>query len=276
MAYQGTAYSYNQRTEITIANRTGSTASCLLPTRTGTSYYGVSNNFKPFVANIGLDTDIEFYVVSDDRRAVNLTNKTFTAYVVSRSDNVIRVKKTLTVLNYNFAILLLRLTKSDLAGLEEGLYDLTITYTDSENNEFGLIAVQGSNSITYTLELTAASGLQIQASSIETAFNGANNTSANFPSTAQTYNSDGTNTAVAYTTGFSGKLYAEGTLVSSPSERDWFEIKLDPENDNNYWTFTSSTGLEAFTWDGMFQWVRFRYVADVGNTGTLDKILYRA
>jgi len=275
MAYQGTSYSFNQKAQFTIPNRSG-TNSSVLPIRTGTNYYGTSNNYNPFVVYTGIDTDILFSVISETRKAVSLVNKTFTARIVSRSDNIVRVTKNLSFFDYNNSTLLLRLTKTDVDNLSAGLYDLTITYTDSEGNEFGLTSDTVQFQINYTLEIKIAPGLQIEQSLEESQFTNPGNVGSKLASTAQTLNSDGTNTAAVYVTNFSGKLYAEGTLDLQPAERDWFEIQLDPENSNNYWTFTSASDVVPFTWDGMFMWVRFRYVADVGNTGTLDKILYRA
>ena len=275
MAYQGTSYSFNQRAQFTIPTRHG-TNSAMLPVRTGTNYYGTSNNYNPFVVYTGIDTDILFYVVGDNRKAVNLLNKTFKARIVSRSDNITRVTKTLSIIDYNNSTLLLRLTKSDVDSLYAGLFDLTITYTDTQGNEFALTSNTAQFQINYVLEIKVSPGLELIESLVENNFVNVGNVGEKLKSTAQTLNSDGTNTAVAYVTNFSGKFYVEGTLELSPVERDWFEIQLDPENAENYWTFSNATGLETFTWDGMFMWVRFRYEADVGNTGTLDKALYRA
>ena len=63
MNYQGTAYSYNQRSEI------------LLPTRRGTTYYGTQNH-KPLIAYEGVVTDFEFFVSNTDRKPVSIENKT--------------------------------------------------------------------------------------------------------------------------------------------------------------------------------------------------------
>jgi|TARA_B110000503_G_scaffold142038_1_gene237511 hypothetical protein len=260
MNYQGTAYSYNQRSEI------------LMPSRRGTTYYG-SQNHKPLIAYKGVANDFEFFVIDTNRKPANIANKTFTANVINRSSKTTTISKTLVLLDTGSGSLLMRLTEDDLSKLTPALYDITITYTDSNSNKFGLYSDLNAR-LTYVLEVKSNDGSTIRESSNGNVFQ--NNTTNEFPSTGQTDNSDGTNTAVAYVTNFSGKFYAEGSLEMSPSARDWFEIQLDPENSENYWTFTSASGLEAFTWDGMFMWVRFRYVSDITNTGTLDKVLYRA
>lgn len=260
MNYQGTAYSYNQRSEI------------LLPNRRGTTYYSPQNH-RPLIAYQGVATDFEFFVTNTDRKPVSIENKTFIAKVINRSTKVAILTKTLVSLNYDQSNLLMRLTEGDVDKLSPALYDVAITYTDSESNKFGLYSDQNAR-LSYVLEVKENPGADVTPSTSITQFT--NGTSDCIPSTAQTLNSDGTQTVAVYVTNFSGKFYAEGSLESSPSSSDWFEVQLDPGNANNYWTFSGATGVFPFTWDGMFQCIRFRYIADAGNTGTLDKILYRA
>lgn len=262
MIYQGTAYSYNQRSEI------------LLPTRRGTTYHGVQNH-KPLVAYTGVHTDFEFFVTDTNRKPVSIVSKTFVASVVNRTTQKVIISKNLTPLDYNAGSVLFTLTEADTANLEPALYDVTITYTDSESRTIGLYSDQNAR-LSYVLEIKENVGTTIRVSAEDSAFTGINNTSKEFASTAQTPNHDGTNTAAVYVTNFTGTFEAEATLELQPVSTDWFKIHLDPSNANDQWTFTNESGVVPFTWDGMFMWVRFRYTADVANVGTLDKILYRA
>jgi hypothetical protein len=264
MNYQSKAYSYNQRSEIVI------------PNRRGTTYYG-SQNHKPLIAYDGVTNDFEFFVIDNSRKPVSLANKTFKASVVNRTTKTAIITKTLVTLSTDTGSVLMRLTESDLGKLSPALYDVTITYTDNEAMVFGLYSDQNAR-LTYVLEVKANTATTITPSQDDESLTGDTDTTNNFTGTAQSQNSDGTNTVVAYTTNFSGKFYAEGSLEQSPTEAvgDWFTIQLNPGDAEDYWTFTGATGLEPFTFDGMFMWVRFRYVAAVGNEGTLDKVLYRS
>jgi len=263
MNYQSKAYSYNQRSEIVI------------PNRRGTTYYG-SQNHKPLIAYDGVTNDFEFFVIDNSRKPVSLANKTFKASVVNRTTKTAIITKTLVTLSTDTGSVLMRLTESDLGKLSPALYDVTITYTDNEAMVFGLYSDQNAR-LTYVLEVKANTASSIKPSLIDDSFSGVKDKSSSFPSTAQTQNSDGTNTVVAYFTNFSGKFYAQGSLEQSPtSGSDWFQIQLNPGDAEDHWTFTGATGLEPFTFDGMFMWVRFTYIADAGNQGTLDKVLYRS
>lgn len=263
MNYQGTAYSFNQRGEI------------LLPTRSGTTYYGAQNH-KPLYAYTGLDHDIEFYVINSDRKPVNLNGKTFVAKIVDRESNSVRVTKTLVPVSNQTGLLIMKLTGDNTSSLDFGLYDLFITYTDGDGRTFGLQSDQNAR-ISYVLEVKENPLVEVKSSFSDDTFtqNGDNYYSSRFAGTAQSYNADGTNTVVVYTTNYTGEFYAQGSLESNPTENDWFNIELDPDQYETEWQFSAETGLTPFTFDGMFMWVRFYHTPDVANTGTLDKILYR-
>jgi hypothetical protein len=264
MIYQGTVYNYNQQGEV------------VLPTRRGTTYYQPQNH-KPFVVYAGLDHDIEFFVIDSDRKPVSIENKTFTVQIVDRNSQSIVITKTLVPINYNLGNLVLRLDQSSTGTLSAALYDLVITYTDTSGKQFGLYSDQNAR-LTYVLEVKSSPAAILRTSAQVTQFidNGNNQffTDA-FPGTAQSFNSDGTNTCAVYVTNYSGTFYAQGTLENNPTEQDWFSIQLDPESAEDAWTFTNESGVFPFIWDGMFVFVRFYHTPAVDNTGTLDKILYR-
>jgi hypothetical protein len=264
MSYQGTAYKYNQVSEI------------IVPTRTGTTYYGPRNH-KPLVIYTGLNTDIEFFVKTTDRKSVNIDGKTFVATVVERDTNNVRLTKTLVNFDYERALLLLQINQDDSSSLTAGLYELVITYTDSESRVYGLHSDEN-NRISYVLEVKGNPLPTLRTSA--TLDNFVNNGSGSFytsrtEGTAQSFNRDGINTCAVYLTNFTGDLYAQGTLDINPNESDWFTIQLDPESAENKYSFANESGVIPFSWDGMFMWVRFYYISDINNTGTVDKILYR-
>jgi hypothetical protein len=264
MIYQGTAYNYNQRGQI------------VLPNRTGTTYHQPQNH-KPFIVYTGIDHDIEFFVTDNDRKPVSLNGKTFVAKIVDRNSRAVRVTKTLVSINSSVGNVVMRLDQASTSSLEPGLYDLTITYTDSLGRTFGLYSDQNSR-LSYVLEVKATPNVEVKQSNetLEFTDNGNNEFyTSRFPGTAQSYNTDGTNTIAVYTNNFTGTLYLQGTLEINPTEQDWFSIQLDPESANDEWVFTNSNGVIPFTWDGMFMWIRLYYTPDPSNTGTLDKILYR-
>lgn len=138
MNYQSTAYIYNQRSEI------------LVPTRKGTTHHGVSNH-KPIVVYKDVHTDIEFFVQTTDRKPENLQTKTFTAKVTDKDKNVL-LTKTLIPFDYDRGIAILRFEPTDVGNIDNGLYNIVITYTNEFGREYALHSDQN-NRVSYVLEL---------------------------------------------------------------------------------------------------------------------------
>jgi hypothetical protein len=63
-------------------------------------------------------------------------------------------------------------------------------------------------------------------------------------------------------------------MSASPSNSDYFDITMDGEASATN-TFTNSTTVTNFNFTGVYHSVRFAWGNDTGNTGVIDKILYR-
>ena len=63
-------------------------------------------------------------------------------------------------------------------------------------------------------------------------------------------------------------------MTSTPGINDWFDVTMDgagsPTN-----TFTDSSTVTYYNFYGVYHSVRFSWGNDTGNTGIVDKILYR-
>lgn len=79
---------------------------------------------------------------------------------------------------------------------------------------------------------------------------------------------DGLHTVSYKTTGFQGILKFQGSLATTPTESDWFDITDTSIGDGT----TLVTGTTFFNFTGNFVWCR----AHVTNftAGTIDKVLY--
>lgn len=266
MIYQGTAYNYNQRAEL------------VLPSRRGTTY-NQPQNHKPFIIYSGIDSDIEFFVSDTDRKPIDLEGKSFTAKIIDRYSKAVLVTKTLIPLNYDQGGVVMQISSSDSGSIAAGLYELVITYTNDNGRQYGLYSDQNAR-LSYTVEVKNNPDPVTVTSDEATSFTSDGGDSgalysSRYASTAQSFNQNGTNTCAVYLTNYTGTFHAQGTLELQPTESDWFSIRLDSDSSEDAWTFDGYTGVMPFTWDGMFQWVRFYHVPDENNEGTLDKVLYR-
>jgi len=224
----------------------------------------------------GVSNPITFAFKNEDQKAQDITSKTF-------EFNIIDIESMKSVLTRNLTILddgsttntkgtaIVTISEGDLLLLDSKFYNYsvreinadnsqTVTYSDTSYNSQGTLeliddaypqfqASQNINSFTVTTgPLTKTSG------AID-AYPGNNNNSA-------------LHTAVIYTTGFTGRVKIQGTMVTtSPVDADYFDItNID---------ITASDTVTYTNFNGVYQNIRFSYGNTSGNTGTVDKILYR-
>ena len=74
-------------------------------------------------------------------------------------------------------------------------------------------------------------------------------------------------TAAIYSTGFAGTVTVQATLSDSSDTNNWADLGTV--------TLTSPTAPTPYNFNGVFNYVRFKVANDSGNSGTIDKILYR-
>jgi hypothetical protein len=88
-------------------------------------------------------------------------------------------------------------------------------------------------------------------------------------------NNKALHTIAVYTKNFSGTFKVQGTMSNDPtSPDDWFDITVDGASSSSN-TFLNSTTVTTYNFTGVYQYVRFTWDNDAGNTGLIDKILYR-
>lgn len=80
--------------------------------------------------------------------------------------------------------------------------------------------------------------------------------------------SDGLHTVAYHLTGFVGIIKIQGTLSSSPTSDDWFDISATQYSDGS--TIETANTFKNFT--GNFMWIRV-VITDFA-AGTVNKVLY--
>ena len=92
--------------------------------------------------------------------------------------------------------------------------------------------------------------------------------SSEIPARPGINNNKALHSIAVYTIGFSGNFKVQATMSSSPTENDWFDVALTGDA-------LSSTGVTTYNFTGVYHNVRFTWENNAGNTGRVDKILYR-
>jgi len=229
----------------------------------------------------GVSNPLTFTFKNEDQKAQDITSKTFEFNLIDSETKQSVVTRNLTILDDGSTVSTkgtasVTITEGDLLTLDAKFYNYairevaanntrTVTFADSFYNAAGTIEVLDGAypdflDSTEINNFTSTTGPLDKTSGAIDANPGINNNVA-------------LHTIAVYTKSFSGSLRIQGTMVSTPSDADYFNIAATGESSTI--AFSSSTAVTYYNFTGVYENVRFSWSNDSGNTGRIDKILYR-
>ena len=229
----------------------------------------------------GVDNPINFTFKNEDQKAQDVTSKTYEFNLIDSESKKAVLTNTLTILDDGSTVSTkgdasTTITEGDLLPLDAKFYNFAVREVKSD----------GSREITYSDTGYAAAGTVELLDGAYPEFVASTNVST-FPSGGPLAyvsgsidsrpginNNKALHTIAVYTKNFTGALRVQATMSASPSETDYFDITMEgasgPAN-----SFTDSTTVTNFNFTGVYHSVRFAWGNSTGNTGVIDKILYR-
>ena len=194
----------------------------------------------------GVSNPVNFTFKNEDQKTQDITSKTYEFNMIDTESKKAVLTKTLTILDDGSTVS----TKGDAScTITEG----DLLPLDSAYPEFVPSTTVSS--------FTGSGGPLAYTSGSIDARPGINNNKA-------------LHTIAVYTKNFSGSLRVQGTMSASPSNTDYFDITMDGAGALVN-LFSDSTTVTNFNFTGVYHSVRFSWGNDSGNTGVIDKILYR-
>ena len=230
----------------------------------------------------GINNPITFTFKNEDQKAQDITSKTYEFNMIDSETKKAVLTKTLTILDDGSTVSTkgdasCTITEGDLLPLDAKFYNFAVREVKSD----------GSREITYsdtgyaaagTIELLDGAYPEFVASTEVSSFTASGGpltyTSGSIDARPGINNNKALHTIAVYTKNFSGTLRVQGTMSSSPGSGDWFDITMDGAASQAN-TFSSSTTVTNYNFYGVYHNVRFSWGNDSGNTGVIDKILYR-
>ena len=230
----------------------------------------------------GVNNPITFTFKNEDQKAQDITAKTYEFNMIDSETKKAVLTKTLTILDDGSTVSTkgdasCTITEGDLLPLDAKFYNFSVKEVKSD----------GSREVTYadtgyaaagTIELLDGAYPEFVASTEITSFTSAqgplSNTSGSIDARPGINNNKALHTIAVYTKNFSGSMRVQGTMSSTPGSGDWFDITMDGEASATN-TFTNSTTVTNYNFTGVYHNIRFTWGNDAGNTGLIDKILYR-
>ena len=225
----------------------------------------------------GVSNPITFTFKNEDQKAQDITSKTYELNVIDTESKKSVITKTLTILDDGSTVSTkgdasCTITEGDLLPLDAKFYNFAVREVKSDGSREVTYADTGYASAG-TIEILDGAYPEFVPSVEVTSFtaNGGtislDNTSSAIDARPGINNNKALHTIAVYPSNFSGKLRVQGTMASSPSNTDYFEITSA--------TYSSASTVSTLNFTGVYHNVRFTWGNDAGNTGKIDKILYR-
>jgi len=230
----------------------------------------------------GVSNPVSFTFKNEDQKAQDITAKTYEFNLIDSESKKAVLTKTLTVLDDGSTVSTrgdasCTITEGDLLPLDAKFYNFSVREVKSD----------GSREITYsdtgyaaagTVELLDGAYPEFVASTSVSSFTASGgplaHTSGSIDARPGINNNKALHTIAVYTKNFSGALRVQGTMSASPSNTDYFDITMEGAGSTAN-SFSDSTTVTNFNFTGVYHSVRFSWGNDSGNTGVIDKILYR-
>ena len=230
----------------------------------------------------GVSNPITFTFKNEDQKAQDITSKTYEFNMIDSESKKAVITKTLTILDDGSTVSTkgdasCTITEGDLLPLDAKFYNFAVREVKSD----------GSREITYsdtgyaaagTIELLDGAYPEFLPSTSVSSFTAVGgpltHTSGSIDARPGINNNKALHTFAVYTKNFSGTLRVQGTMSATPSNSDYFDITMEGAGSTAN-TFSSSTTVTNFNFTGVYHSVRFSWGNDSGNTGVIDKILYR-
>ena len=222
----------------------------------------------------GVSNPVTFTFKNEDQKAQFVDSKTFEFNLIDTESKKSVLTRNLTILDDGSTTSTkgqasVTLTEGDLLDLDAKFYNFsvrevaadgtrTVTFSDTAYNSAG------------TAEILDGGYPQFVASQEITNFtrSGSTSTSSAIDANPGINNNSALHTIAVYPVNFAGTLTIQGTMVTTaPTDSDYFEISTN--------TITAADTIAYYNFTGVLQYVRFRWTNDTGNTGVIDKILYR-
>jgi len=224
----------------------------------------------------GVSNPLSFTFKNEDQKAQDITAKTYEFNLIDSETKQSVVTRNLTILDDGSTTTTkgtasITVTEGDLLTLDAKFYNYairevaadntrTVTFADSFYNAAGTVEVLDGAypdmiDSTEINSFTSTTGPLTRTSSAIDANPGINNNVA-------------LHTIAIYQKSFVGTLRIQGTMVSTPDDADYFDVATISFDSN-------SDAITYYNFTGVYQNVRFSWGNTSGNTGRVDKILYR-
>lgn len=221
----------------------------------------------------GVDSTLSFDIKNQDRKPINLLGKDIMVNIMQVRTGELVVQRRVTAIKPEEGFCEFTVFSSDIIDLDPGLYQLSAVIYEGDGIARSLYA---DNNRRATMELEICDGAYPKfIPSVELQFSqlGSSWISQPIAGNLQKNDSSTLHTIQIAVTNYTGTIEALVSLEYD-SMGNYFPVKF--VNDKYKIEFDGATTVEGWNFIADARWVKILYTPAVGNTGTVDKILYRS
>jgi hypothetical protein len=235
----------------------------------------------------GVDNPITFTFKNEDQKAQDVSSRTvasgnyFELNIIDTESKKSVLTKTLSILDDGSTIntkgqATCTITEGDLLPLDAKFYNFAIRErkVDDNGSPYRIVTYSDTGyAAAGTIELLDGAypeflpSREISSFTANGGLRSLTYTSSDIDARPGINNNKALHTIAIYPKNFSGTLRVQGTMSTSPENTDYFEVTST--------TFSNASTPTTLNFTGVYQNVRFTWGNDSGNTGVIDKILYR-
>lgn len=240
----------------------------------------------------GVMTTVQLQFKNSDQKFLNISSSTYVMNIIDPQDQRLWLTKPVTILDNGSTYALrglgeVRFTETDTLEMQNKIYTFSIlrynqgnyepTYSNTYYGQHGQLEVKG--------DLFPLAKPSTEVTTFQRFFNSDPDKvwweyySGNLAAAPEFQANSALHTAALYLRNFKGKVYVEATLETAPSTFSSYDIIKSK-------TYTqATTGIDYFNFNGVFSYVRLRYIPDKDaaganddpeSVGAVDKLLYRS
>ena len=222
----------------------------------------------------GVSNPITFTFKNEDQKSQFVDSRTFEFNLIDTETNRSVLTRNLNIVDDGSSTSTkgqasVTLTEGDLLQLDAKFYNYSVREVATDGSRTVTFADTAYNSAG-TAEVLAGGYPQFRESESIVNFTRSvlTSTSSAIEARPSINNNSALHTIAVYPVNFAGTLTIQGMMVTTaPTDSDYFEISTN--------TITAADTIAYYNFTGVLQYVRFRWTNDTGNTGVIDKILYR-
>ena len=229
-------------------------------------------NFKVYR---GVDNRLDLHVRNSDEKAKDINGYTLVFNLIERETQKLILSKNCTVTSTSNGRVSVTLSESELNDIQTGFYDFTVHSVNNATLVKTPLYVDSQFGVTGTLEVQGDVFGETKESQVIDTFapiptywpnDGTSKSEISYAS-PEVSSTNTIHTFAIYQTNYTGTITIEASLQlgATPAAGKWTPVA----------TISYPSNVRYQNIEGKWNWFRIRHVPATGNTGSLDKVVYR-